>query len=324
MNAFKTTMLTKRLPAFCQGLTPRISTIATTIHRLRSLWQNNNLTTACGKKIALMLLIVASLPAPAHAEFAQPRKFFDLRAARNGGIVAGQFAGKTRDFLRLGDYRGMAPPSVTRRMADRPVDTVKLASLPAGTDAIEDTRPAPRRFMTGDATVPGNKVQHQWPLPQDARQKVTSTYGYRKDPFHGHNAFHAGIDISAPLGSKVLATAGGVVSEVGFGKGLGKYVKIHHEDDSYSIYGHLGRATVPEGKKVSAGQVIGMIGMTGRTTGPHLHFGIKQGDSLVNPVARLSIPAEIRRIYAGLLFKGMVPEKRLNPIKRLDKLAFSR
>lgn len=265
------------------------------------------------------------MPIPAHAEFAQPQKFFDLRAARNGGIVAGQFAAKTRDFMGLGDYRGAAPPSVTRQMSDRPVDnSVKLASLPTETDAVPEEQASPRRFMPEDGiAVSGNKVKHQWPISTDSRQKLTSEYGFRKDPFHGRRAFHAGIDIAAPLGTKVLASADGVVSEVGIGRGLGKYVKIHHKDDSYSIYGHLGGANVLAGKRVVAGQVIGRIGMTGRTTGPHLHFGIKQGDSLVNPVARLTIPAEIRHIYAGL-FHGLRSEKRLNLPKRLDKLAFSR
>lgn len=301
---------------------------------LRSLWQNNHETTISrGLLKSLLLLIVVFMVSEAEAEIALGKRFFDLKAARNGGAVSSQMNINKGTFMRLGTNYKSGAPAVMKLTADRTIDrtvdrAIQLASLPLANDSIDKKLhkkqlEQPENEL-GELKPVKGQIRHRWPIAEEISQKITSSYGFRKDPFHGHKAFHAGIDIAAPLGSKVLASADGVVAEVGSAKGLGQYVKLEHADGSYSIYGHLARTTaVKEGRKVSAGDVVGRIGMTGRTTGPHLHFGIKQGDSLINPVARLYVPHAIRSKYAAMLFRD-TPKKREKPLKMLDKVASTR
>jgi murein DD-endopeptidase MepM/ murein hydrolase activator NlpD len=136
--------------------------------------------------------------------------------------------------------------------------------------------------------MPGGKVRHQWPVDPLAQQYISSGYGYRIHPVTKRRAFHKGVDIAAPLGTRVLASAEGVVTAAKTEGALGRHIKILHRDGSTSIYGHLATFKVRPGQKVRAGMAIGTIGLTGRTTGPHLHYAIKQpmGDT-VNPMAYL-------------------------------------
>lgn len=277
---------------------------------------------------SLLLIVVVFSFSDASAEIALNKRFFDLKAARSGGAVSSQLSLNKGSFMRIGNYKANSAPITTKFTADRIVDrAVQLASLPMANDSIKERiqpgRSEDEPHVPERSSVIG-QIQHQWPISENTSQKITSSYGFRKDPFHGHKAFHAGIDIAVPLGTKVLASADGVIDSVGYGKGLGQYVKIQHSDGSYSIYGHLARSVaVKKGRNVSVGDIVGRVGMTGRTTGPHLHFGIKQGDSLVNPVARLNVPTSIRNRYASLLFdKG--EKKRVKPLKILDKLASTR
>ncbi|MFO1243502.1 MAG: M23 family metallopeptidase [Rickettsiales bacterium] len=305
-------------------LSPWNKLIASTRFDLRSLWQNHHDTAYRLLIATLTLLIVASTSSTASAELGGEKRFFSLQAARNGGSTPMQMSLKQGNFLGLGNYQARTPRQSLKLTADRTINrTVELASLPIVRDSSEQEFKMPKQQDSDIQKMPSlqkGQLRHQWPISEDVTEKVTSGYGFRKDPFHGKRAFHAGIDIAAPLGTKVLATADGIVDSTGYGKGLGKYVKIKHSDGSYSIYGHLGNSTVSAGKAVIAGETIGRIGMTGRTTGPHLHFGIKQGEALINPVARLYIPKAIRSRYAGLLFKDSAEKSE----KSLEKVALSR
>lgn len=128
-----------------------------------------------------------------------------------------------------------------------------------------------------------------WPVEGDRYTRISSGFGYRKHPITGRRDFHAGIDIPAPQGTPVLAAAAGEVSEVSQHSRLGKYVKILHADGSYTLYGHLKRWTAREGDTVQAGDRIGLVGSTGRSTGPHLDFSYRQPDGTpVNPMQRLA------------------------------------
>jgi murein DD-endopeptidase MepM/ murein hydrolase activator NlpD len=118
-----------------------------------------------------------------------------------------------------------------------------------------------------------------WPL----EGKVTSSFGERQDPFNGEGAFHAGIDIGAPYGSAVRATADGDVAKAGFGSGYGREITIDHGHDLLTVYGHLSSIVVVEGEHVTRGQVIGYVGQSGRSTGPHLHYEVRVHNVPVNP-----------------------------------------
>ena len=118
-----------------------------------------------------------------------------------------------------------------------------------------------------------------WPI--DGR--VTSSFGERQDPFNGEGAFHAGIDIAAPYGTAVRAAADGDVARAGFGSGYGREITIDHGHDLLTVYGHLSSIAVVEGEHIKRGQVIGYVGQSGRSTGPHLHYEVRVHDVPVNP-----------------------------------------
>jgi murein DD-endopeptidase MepM/ murein hydrolase activator NlpD len=113
------------------------------------------------------------------------------------------------------------------------------------------------------------------PLPT-ARQ--SSGFGWRKDPIHGRPAFHGGIDLAAPEGTPARAAESGEVIFIGNRAGYGRTVMIQHDYGYVTLYGHLSRILVKKGEKVQRGMDIGLVGKTGRVTGPHLHFEIlKEG-----------------------------------------------
>jgi murein DD-endopeptidase MepM/ murein hydrolase activator NlpD len=121
------------------------------------------------------------------------------------------------------------------------------------------------------------------PLGYPVYGKITSHIGWRKNPFGGGYEFHSGIDIAAPQGSKVLATADGVVVLAGWFGDYGKTVIIRHPSGYLTLYGHLSKIDVKEGQKVKAGDVVGRVGSTGRSTGPHLHYEIIRDNKPIDP-----------------------------------------
>ncbi|MBQ5780867.1 MAG: M23 family metallopeptidase, partial [Spirochaetaceae bacterium] len=110
------------------------------------------------------------------------------------------------------------------------------------------------------------------PLPHGV---LTSKFGSRVSPISGKEHFHGGVDLAAPSGTPVLAAKGGTVSVVGYNDVFGNYIILRHLDSMESIYGHLLSADVTKGTVVNRGQVIGKVGSTGASTGPHLHFEIR-------------------------------------------------
>ncbi|MCR4410546.1 MAG: M23 family metallopeptidase [Candidatus Saccharicenans sp.] len=113
---------------------------------------------------------------------------------------------------------------------------------------------------------------------------VSSSFGPRIDPFTGRNAFHAGLDIATNLNNPVVATADGVVVQVGFDKYKGNYVSISHGNGFSTEYWHLNKYTVKSGQKISRGQVIGYVGKTGKALGPHLHYEVHLNGKPINPI----------------------------------------
>lgn len=111
----------------------------------------------------------------------------------------------------------------------------------------------------------------------------TSYVGVRKDPFTGLERHHNGLDIGAPFNSRVAAAAAGTILEAGWKGGYGKCVVIQHKNGYKTLYGHLDKVMVKVGQKVRRWQFIGKVGMTGRTTGPHLHFTIWHGSKVEKP-----------------------------------------
>jgi len=124
----------------------------------------------------------------------------------------------------------------------------------------------------------------RFPLRQ---YRVTSNYGIREDPFSGRMTMHQGIDFAAPEGTEVFAAADGVVAATGFDPVYGNYIIINHNNNWKSLYGHLQSIETVLRTDVKSGNLIGRVGSTGQSTGPHLHFELRQDGKALDPAVRL-------------------------------------
>ena len=129
-----------------------------------------------------------------------------------------------------------------------------------------------------------------FPVSLSGYQCVTSPYGYRTHPITGNYTLHNGIDLAAVTGTPIYAAKTGTVSIASNGYGWGNYVVINHGDGYSTLYGHMTNYIVAAGQTVTQGQVIGYVGSTGNSTGPHLHFTVYYNGASINPVGYIAIP----------------------------------
>lgn len=161
--------------------------------------------------------------------------------------------------------------------ADRIIDANGLLS---------ENIPAGKPLFLPDVRLPAAQLREiagtlfQWPV----RGRITSWFGWRKDPFTGRRSFHNAIDIAAPYGSPIGASMDGRVVETGYSPILGKYVMMSHTGGWKTLYAHMSEIVVKEGQYVSQGRTLGRIGTTGYSTGPHVHFEVIKNGVLVNPL----------------------------------------
>jgi len=121
-----------------------------------------------------------------------------------------------------------------------------------------------------------------WPCP--GYHRITSAYGYRTHPVTGERyKMHNGVDVGAPTGATLVAVADGEVAWANYSSSAGNWIGIDHGNGVYSVYMHCSKLYVSAGQKVSQGDTVGLVGATGRVTGPHLHFAIRVNGSYVNP-----------------------------------------
>jgi len=111
----------------------------------------------------------------------------------------------------------------------------------------------------------------------------SSSYGWRQDPFRGVRAFHSGLDFSAAHGEPIIATAGGIVVEASHGRNYGKFITIKHGDGLETRYAHASKLFVKKGDLVNKKDIIALVGNTGRSTGPHLHYEIRLNGRPLDP-----------------------------------------
>jgi len=134
------------------------------------------------------------------------------------------------------------------------------------------------------------------PLGAPVPGVLTSKFGWRRDPINGKRAYHRGVDIRGKRGSDVKATADGTVKLVNYAKeGDGRYILIDHGNGFITKYAHLKKSLVKKGDTVSRGQVIGLVGSTGRSTGPHVHYEIHYNDKIVNPTRFVRIARYLKK-----------------------------
>ena len=126
-----------------------------------------------------------------------------------------------------------------------------------------------------------------------AGTQISSGFGYRSDPFAGSPAFHAGLDFKGPMGAAIYSAARGKVAFVGQRPGYGNCVEIDHGNGLRTRYAHMSAFRARVGQSVTAGQLIGAVGSTGRSTGPHLHFEVRLNGQPVNPRPFLEVAPNV-------------------------------
>ncbi|HVX50640.1 MAG TPA: M23 family metallopeptidase, partial [Chitinophagaceae bacterium] len=123
------------------------------------------------------------------------------------------------------------------------------------------------------------------PVSNKDLNRIASGFGYRIDPIYKSTHFHAGLDFTAPIGTPIYATADGIVKEAGFSTGgYGNEVVINHGFGYETLYGHMSRVKAKAGQRVKRGEVIGYVGSTGKSTGPHCHYEVHKNSVAVDPV----------------------------------------
>jgi murein DD-endopeptidase MepM/ murein hydrolase activator NlpD len=133
--------------------------------------------------------------------------------------------------------------------------------------------------------IRANSAPNLWPV----EGQITGSFGERIDPFNGEGAFHSGVDISVGVGSPIMAPADGMVTFADFMGGYGRAVMVDHGHGITTRYGHLASFAVTPGQVIHRGDTIGYVGLSGRSTGPHLHYEVRINDTPVNPYKYLRI-----------------------------------
>ncbi len=184
-------------------------------------------------------------------------------------------------------------------LKSQPVKQVLDASDQEYNESLNEFYKLKSTAMTGTATValslgPSKNLSvndwarmaaapNLWPV----EGIITSSFGERLDPFSGEGAFHKGVDISTSYGSPILAPADGTVEVAEDENGYGRCVKIDHGHGITTVFGHMASYTVSPGEQVRRGDVIGYVGLSGRSTGPHVHYEVRIHGTPVNPYAYL-------------------------------------
>lgn len=214
----------------------------------------------------------------------QVAKEKDIQVASLGSLasdVSALYGLKSEPMLK--DNSGITPDSNVEVSMDQLYALRRTAMSGVATIGIGmgmSARPASLNDWMRMAETP-----NLWPV----EGRITGGFGEREDPFNGEGAFHRGIDISTSFGTAVRAPADGVVTFAGEESGYGRLIQIEHAEGISTRYGHLSAFAVTGGQRVTRGQVIGYVGMSGRSTGPHLHYEVWVHNAPVNPYKFLRI-----------------------------------
>jgi murein DD-endopeptidase MepM/ murein hydrolase activator NlpD len=188
--------------------------------------------------------------------------------------------------LDKGEFNFGQPPAVGGPEAQGPSQPVSadevLSSLAAFEKQLADRE---RQMRVLEDLLLASRLQKEvrpsgWPVENGW---MSSMFGMRMDPFTGLRAFHAGVDFAARQGSNVQSVAAGIVSDVGERFGYGLLVEINHGNGYVTRYGHNNAALVTVGERVRKGQAVALVGDSGRSTGPHVHFEVLLNGRTVNP-----------------------------------------
>ena len=187
------------------------------------------------------------------------------------GITVGIVGGSGQ--IMVGDGQGSAQVTI-----GSPVGTGQISISRAG-----DAMGAPVDFTSFMASLAMAGIPSSLPL---ASARLTSGFGMRGHPIRGGYRTHAGVDLAAPYGSPISATSDAVVRAAGWQGGYGLLVALDHGGGLQTRYGHMSRLNVAPGQRVRKGDIIGFVGSTGLSTGPHVHYEMRINGQAVNPMAQ--------------------------------------
>lgn len=142
------------------------------------------------------------------------------------------------------------------------------------------------------------EVMRTLPIGAPVQARISSSYGYRRSPFSRKRSFHYGLDLALPSGSPVRATGGGKVIKAVYTRTYGHFVDIEHSSGLVTRYAHLRKSLVKRGDTVDRGDVIGLCGSTGRSTGPHVHYEVRYKGRTRNPAPFVGLANTLARVLA--------------------------
>jgi hypothetical protein len=186
-----------------------------------------------------------------------------------------------RRLVDVGMAQGYQGDALLKRMAEMHVGG---ESSPNGVDNKYSDSVVADYKKGGCVAGSGNSTGK---LRYPVNATITSRYGYRIHPVTGEESFHSGVDFGAGMGTPIHAADGGVVTFAGWDDLCGNMVTIDHKNGFTTTYCHMSQINTATGTPVSAGQTIGLVGSTGRSTGPHLHFGVRRNGQSVDPMIYL-------------------------------------
>ena len=189
------------------------------------------------------------------------------------------FTANTRGLVRgaLIAFAGMMTIAASPAMAEDAANDAQFSSLFSAWVKMNNGA-ATEDNAAAHASIPSRE-------PVENIERLSSNFGSRTDPFNGHKRMHQGIDIPGPIGTPVYATADGVVEVAEYNNGgYGNLVEINHGDGMQTRYGHLSKIIAQPNEFVRRGQLIGLMGSTGRSTGSHLHYEVRIAGDAVNPL----------------------------------------
>ena len=229
------------------------------------------------------------------AQILAPRSQTTDTSSNSYAAQVAQLAAETDRRVQAVEQRQLA---LAAALQDQNVDPAALRRL-GFIPATDDSKAARGGPFDGGSSPTFKQLFDSWKkldtlqdgaiaIPSDKPLETavfTSGYGYRDDPFHHGSDFHPGIDLAAPTGTPIHATADGIVVDAGWNNGgYGNMVEIDHGKGIHTRYGHMSRVLVADGEHVTRGQVIGLVGSTGHSTGSHCHYEVRIDNKPVNPI----------------------------------------
>lgn len=228
---------------------------------------------------------------PAYATLGEGKRFFSLEKQRGVSVIRPSKTGSLHLTVTDTDSGGFKSLKKYQQTQSFPEVKVLRLKPPAAKKITTKRDFREASFMRHEPLVLDSALpdlpedgEFIWPVPRTYRQYISSPFGYRNHPITGRHSLHQGIDIAADMNTPVVASYEGVIEEVARDSRLGRYIKISHDEQRYTIYGHLSDTHVQVGQRVTAGTLIGNIGSTGRSTGSHLHYALEVASRIVNPM----------------------------------------